>query len=190
MIVVAVVGLVAGAALASGAWLLFGNDGASASPIAAPERLGDYVRPADARGNRNSEESGERVRRQADWDRRSGERLSEANDGAGAVVQYYTDDGLLNTFMLEAVRAPVAFPPYVPYSDPKTYGLERPFEEAREFDDDVACLLRNEPKLTYVMSCVRSTGDLTVQITHVSGDLNQDPDAVAKLVADAWEELD
>jgi hypothetical protein len=38
---------------------------------------------------------------------------------------------------------------------------------------------------------VRTDDELTVQITHVAGDdhLNQNPEAVAELVATAWEEL-
>jgi hypothetical protein len=122
MIVAVIVGLVAGSALASGAWLLFGNDGASSSPIAAPERIGDYVQQADAKPNREHEQGREIGRQRDDWDRRSSERLSESHDGAGAVVQTYADDDLRNFFALEAVRAPVAFPPYVPYTDPRRWG--------------------------------------------------------------------
>jgi hypothetical protein len=190
MIVVAIVGLVAGAALTSGAWLLFGNDGASSAPIAAPERLGDYVRQSDAKPNREHEQGRENARRRDDWDRRSSERLSESHDGAGAVVQTYADDGLEHFFALEAVRAPVAFPPYVPYSDPKVLGLDRPSEEVRMFGE-VACAIQNPgPDSGYVTVCMRTDDELTVQVTHLRGeDLAQDPAAAAELVDTAWEEL-
>jgi hypothetical protein len=190
MIVVAIVGLVAGGALASGAWLLFGNDGASSSPIAAPERLGEYVQQADAKPNREHEQGREIARRRDTWDQRSTERLSESHGGASAVVQTYADDELRDLFALEAVRAPVAFPPYVPYSDPEELGFGKPVEEMRMFDE-VACAIRNTgPDDSYVTLCVRSDDELTVQITHVSGDaLSEDPAAVADLVAAAWEEL-
>jgi hypothetical protein len=190
MIIVAVLGLVVGAALAGGAWLLFGNDGASSSPIVAPDRLGDYVQQADAKPNREHEQGREFARRRDDWDRRSSERLSESYDGASAVVQTYADDALLHFFALEAVRAPTAFPPYVPYTDPDELGFGKPSEEVRRFDD-VACAIRNTgPDNSYVTLCMRTDTDLTVQITHLGGeDLNQDPAEVAELVAAAWDEL-
>ena len=183
------VGLVAGVVLVGGAWLLFGNDGASSDAISAPERLDKYVRQGDAEAYDRNDRGRDLAERRADWDRRSGERLSAAYHGAGAVVQTYTDDDLETTLMLEAVRAPATVPPYVPYTDPKVLGMDRPIEEVREFGA-VSCAIRNNaPDQSYVISCGRSAGDLTVQITHVSGDLGQDPAAVAKLVDIAWDEL-
>lgn len=188
MIIIAVVGLVAGGALASGAWLLFGNDGASSSPIAAPERLGDYVPQAEA-GLQRTTEQGRKVARQwDDWDRQSGERLSDTHDGASAIVQKYTNHDLDTFFSLEVVRAPVPFPPYVPYSDPEVLGFDKPSEEVRMYDD-VACAMQNSPSESFVTLCVRSDDELTVRITHTTGDLAQDPKAMAGLVAAAWDEL-
>jgi hypothetical protein len=190
VVIAAIAGLLAGALAVGGAWLLFGNDGASSSPIAAPDRLGDYVRWSEAKPNREYEQGREHARDVADRDRRSSERLSDSHDGAGAVVQTYADDELLNLFALEVIRAPVAFPPYVPYSDPESTGFDKPFEEVRMFGE-VACALRNNaPRQTYVTTCVRSGDELTVQITHISGDdLSEDPEAVANLVTAAWQEL-
>jgi hypothetical protein len=189
VVLTAVAGLLAGALLVGGAWLLFGNDGASSSPIAAPERLDDYVRFADAKLNREKPEGRKIAKRQADWDQRSSARLSESHQGAGAVVQLFTDPGLRNFVTLEAYRAPVAFPPYVPYSDPEVLGFDKPSEEVRTIDN-VACTLRNDaPGQSIVTMCVRSDDGLTVQLTHISGDLNQDPAAVARLVSAAWDEL-
>jgi hypothetical protein len=76
----------------------------------------------------------------------------------------------------------------VPYSDAKYLGVKRPFEEMRRYGD-VACLVRNNPDQTYVESCVRTSDELTVQISHVSGDLDKDPKAVAGLVTVAWDDL-
>lgn len=84
--------------------------------------------------------------------------------------------------------APAPYPPYAPYSDPEVLGLERPVEELREFGD-VGCLVRNDPSQSYVTSCVRTDDGLTVRITHVGGDLLEDPEAVAQLVDTAWAEL-
>ncbi|HWM06696.1 MAG TPA: hypothetical protein VNP92_30530, partial [Actinophytocola sp.] len=109
-------------------------------------------------------------------------------DGAGAVVRSYTDDDGSSTFLLEAVRAPAPATPFVPYSDPEVLGLERPIEEMREFGA-VTCLMRNDPGLSHVVSCQRTSDDLTVAISHVNGDLGEDPEKVAKLVETAWDDL-
>lgn len=180
-------GLVVGGLLVGGAWLLFGNDGASSSPVSAPDRISDYVRYADAEVFTDNDNGQEIAGRREDWDRRSSERLSAAHDGAGAFVRTYTDQSAENTFMLEVVRAPVPAP-YAPYSDPKDLGMERPTEELREFDE-VSCLVRNDPSQSYVLTCLRTDDDLTVQISHVSGDLLQDAPAVADLVDAAWQAL-
>jgi hypothetical protein len=182
------VGLVIGAAVVGGAWLLFGNDGASSSPVSAPERISGYVRHGEAEVFDRNDSGKEVAQRRDDWDRRSGERLSESYDGSGAAVQTYTDDNVENTFTLELVRAPVEDPPYVPYSDPEVLGTDRPLDEMRRFGD-VACVLRNDPGHTFVAACVRTGGELTVRISHVSGDLGQDPDKVAGLVDEAWDEV-
>ncbi len=186
LLIAGFLGFVVGAIVVGGAWLLFGNDGASSSPISAPDHLKGYVRQGEAKAHGDKREFADR---RDDWDRRSGERLSDANGGAGALVQTYSDQELQNTFMLEVVRAQVAFPPYVPYSDPAVLGMDRPPEELREIGD-VACLVRNDPAQSYVASCLRSEDGLTVQITHVSGDLLQKPDEVAGLLDAAWSELD
>ena len=183
-----VAGLVVGGLLVGVAWLLLGDDGASSSPISAPARISGYMRYGDAAEGVDREKGREIADRYRDWDQRSSERLSAAHDGAGAFVQSYTDEGLEQSFTVEAVRAPAPYPPYAPYSDPEYLRMERPVEELREFGD-VGCLVRNDPSQSYVTSCVRTDDDLTVQITHVGGDLLDDPEAVAKLVDAAWQEL-
>jgi len=188
VILAGVAGLVVGGLLVGGVWLLVGDGGASSSPISAPERVSDYARYGDAAERIDRDKGKEIADRYRDWDQRSSERLSAAHDGAGAFVQTYTDDDLEQSFTVEAVRAPAPYPPYAPYSDPEVLSMERPVEELREFGD-VGCLVRNDPAQSYVTSCVRTDNDLTVQITHVTGDLLDDPQAVAELVDATWQEL-
>lgn len=183
-----IAGLVVGGLLVGGAWLLLGDDGPSSSPLSAPERVADYVRFGDAAERIDRDNGQEVAARYRDWDQRSSERLTAAHDGAGAFVQSYSDENLEHSFTMEAVRAPVPYPPYAPYSDPEVLGVDRPVEELREFGN-VGCLVRNETAQSYVTSCVRTSDDLTVQITHVTGDLIDDPETVAKLVDTAWQEL-
>lgn len=177
-----------GGLLVGGAWLLFGDGGPSSAPISAPRRVSDYTPFGDAAERLDRDKGKAIADRYRDWDQRSSERLSAAYDGAGAFVQTYTDDNLEQSFTVEAVRAPTPYPPYAPYSDPKVLGMDRPTEELREFDD-VGCLIRNDPSQSYVISCVRTDDNLTVRITHVTGDLLEDPETVAELVDTAWQEL-
>lgn len=189
VVVAGAVGLVVGGLLVGGAWLLFGGSGgSSSSPISAPPRVSDYSPFGDAAERLDRDKGKEIADRYRDWDQRSSERLSDAYDGAGAVVQTYTDDNLEQSFTIEAVRASTPYPPYAPYSDPKVLGTDRPTEELREFGD-VGCLIRNDPSQSYVISCVRTDDNLTVRITHVTGDLLEDPETVAELVDTAWQEL-
>jgi hypothetical protein len=188
VVLAGIAGVAAGGLLVGGAWLLFGSGGVSSSPISAPPRVSDYTLFGDAAERIDRDKGKELGDRYRDWDQRSSERLSAAHDNAGAFVRTYTDDKLEQSFTVEAVRAPAPYPPYVSYSDPKVLGMDRPTEELREFDD-VGCLIRNDPSQSYVISCVRTDDDLTVQITHVTGDLLDDPEAVAKLVDTVWQEL-
>jgi hypothetical protein len=182
----AVAGLVAGAALASGAWLLFGNDTGSPTKITAPESIGEYRQFAAAVAAIGDDRGKSGADRQVRWDRESSARLSRAYDGAGAVVQRYSDEDLHTMFALQAVRAPSPAP-FVPYVDPEDLGLEKPTEEVVEFGS-VTCAVYNNPGQPPVtVNCLRSSDDLTVSITHVNGDLA--PEDVAKLVDEAWSEV-
>lgn len=182
-----VAGLLAGAAVASGFWLLFGNEGPSSSSVSAPARLGDYYRFPDVPELSSGDAQRKTVDRQARYDRENSARLSQAHDGAGAVVQRYANEDLDVMFSLELVRAPSPFPPYVPFTDPEDLGVDKPIEEVLRYGE-VACAVRNDPgQPPRVMGCLRSTDDLTVSITHVSGDMA--PEDVAKLVDEAWSEV-
>jgi len=185
-----VVGLVIGAAVASGIWLLFGNEsGPSASPVAAPERLAEYYRFPDQPKIGDGDNQQRVIDRQARYDKENSARLSAAHGGAGAVVQQYTNEDLDTMFSLEVVRAPSPHPPYVQFSDPEDLGLEKPIEEVLEFGD-VACAVRNQPSQPQIVTmCVRTADDLTVAITHVGNFDEMTAEVVAKLVDEAWSEV-
>jgi hypothetical protein len=192
VVVTAVVGLVVGAGLASGAWLLFGDGGAiggSSAAVSAPARLGDYYRFPDLPKVRQDDDMKQTVDRQARWDQESSVRLSASRDGAGAVVQRYADEELESMFSLEVVRSPSPSPQYVSYSDPEDLGLDKPLDEMLEFGS-VSCVVRNDPSgQTLVTNCQRTSEDLTVTVAQVNGDLNEKPEAVAELVDEAWSQL-
>jgi hypothetical protein len=185
-----VAGLLLGAAVASGIWLLFGNGGGpSSSPVTAPERLGEFYRFPDQPKIGDGENQQRVIDRQVRYDQENTARLAAAHDDAGAVVQQYTNEGLDTMFSLEVVRAPSPHPPYVQFSDPEDLGLDKPVEEVLEYGD-VACAVRNQPSQPpIVMTCVRSADDLTVAITHVGNFEEMTPEVVAKLVDDAWSQL-
>lgn len=197
-VVAAVVGVVVGAGLASGAWLLFGGGGGaiggSSTAVSAPARLGDYYRypdlPKVRERNGQDGDMTQMVDRQTKWDKESSTRLSASRDGAGAVVQQYSNAELESMFSLEVVRSPSPSPQYVPYSDPKYLGVDKPPDEMIEFGP-VSCVVRNDPSgETHVATCQRTSGDLTVTVTHVNGDLGGKPEAVAEVVNEAWPQLD
>ena len=178
-----VAGLLVGAAVASGFWLLFGNDGPSSSAVSAPERIGDYYRFGDVPELSSGENQQKTVNRQERYDRESSTRLSRAHGGAGAVVQRYSNEDLDVMFTLQVVRAPSPSP-FVPFTDAKDLGLDKPMEEVVEYGS-VACAVRNSPgQPPIAVNCQRSNDDLTVSITHVNGEI--DPEDVAGLVDEAW----
>jgi hypothetical protein len=189
VLIAGIVGLALGAALVGGAWLLFGNDGASSSAISAPERISGYYINGDAPVFDEDDRGRELADRQRDWDSRSSERLSTAYDGAGALVRTYSDEDAESRFVLEAVRAPSPAP-YAIYSDPEVLGLDRPIEEVREYGE-VSCTFNNtNPGFSVVIGCQRTDEDLTVRITRIGGDeLQENPERVAELVDAAWTEL-
>jgi hypothetical protein len=87
------------------------------------------------------------------------------------------------------VRTQSPFPPYVPFTDPEDLGVDKPVEEILRYGS-VACSVRNNPRQPpIVLGCLRTTEDLTVTISRVTGDLGQQPEDVAKLVDEAWSEL-
>ena len=181
-----VAGLLVGAALASGFWLLFGNEGPSSSSVSAPERVGDYYRFADVPELSSGDNQQKVVDRQTRYDRESTTRLSEAYDGAGAVVQRYSNADLDEMFTLQVVRAPSPTP-FVPFTDAKDLGLDKPMEEVVEYGS-VTCAVHNSPgQPPIAMTCLRSSDDLTVSITHVNGEIA--PEDVAGLVDEAWSEV-
>jgi hypothetical protein len=174
--------------MVGGAWLLFDNDGSSSAPVSAPARIGDHYRFADVPALRGR--SQDVITRQRNWDARSSARLSASRNGAGAVVQQYSTEDLEDSFALEAVRSPSPAALYVAYTDPEVLRVEKPLEEVLTFGD-VSCAVRNPTDgTTVVLRCERTDDDLTVAITHVTGDLLENPRDVAARVDDAWAQLD
>lgn len=187
-VVAGIAGLAVGAAVVGGAWLLFGNDGGSSAPVSAPSRIGDYYRFSEVPKLKKDNDGKDVAAMRSDWDRRSSELLSAAYDGAGAVVQLYSDDNLDQTFHLEVVRAPSP-KQFLPYSDAKELGLKKPLEEVVDIGA-VSCAVRNnEGAPSQVMTCMRTADDLTVIISHVSSDLGESPDKAAALVDEVWAEV-
>lgn len=184
-----VAGLVAGAAVASGAWLLFGNEGGSSAAVDAPERLGDYYRFDKAPDPGSEGRHKKVVDRFARYDKESTSRLSSAHDGAGALVQRYTTEDFDSMFSLEVVRVASPFPPYVPFTDPEDLGVDKPPEEILRYGA-VACAVRNSPNQSpIVLTCLRTGDDLSVSVSRVNGDVGEKPEEVAKLVDEAWSKL-
>jgi hypothetical protein len=196
-VVFAVVGVIAGAAAASGISMATASQGGSFDggdkKLATPAELGDYVKFADAKFNEDADAKAA-VERTATWSERSAERLSASYDGAASVVQVYSDDKHDSTFTVQMVRATAPYPIYVPYTDPKALGVVKPRREEKRFGD-VSCELFNQltpagkkpaDDSTATTLCRRTESGLTVEITNVTGDLSHQPEAVAKLVDEAW----
>jgi hypothetical protein len=195
-----VIGAVVGAAIVGATWLVVdsqsGSFDSSGEEISAPAKIGGYVRFADAKINKGAKAK-QTVARITSWNAKSAERLSASYDGAAAFVETYSDDSYQNAFVLNALRATTPFPAYVPYQDAKTLQIVRPQNEERRFGA-VSCLVFNQPtpagqkpaaESTIAVSCSRTERGLTVQVSNVTGDLGNQPEKVAALVNDAWQEL-
>jgi len=121
---------------------------------------------------------------------------SAAYDGASVNVARYIDEELLDSLVVIAIAAPspgLAAPGY----DLELTRLELPALQTRTYGD-VDCLVTNQsvpegqeipPDATRVTRCQRSDDDLTVVIESVSGDLANDPDAVADFVDEVFDRL-
>jgi hypothetical protein len=206
---VGLAGLLVGAALIGGAWLLTGDEKKTASPgtpgaaapggdLSAPERLGGFVHQDKVAldlddGGKSGQETAERVRT---WDSKSGKRLSDAYDGAPAVVRSFANSSFDSLFQLAIVRGSSPRP-YVPYEDPVALGLEVATNQMVTFKE-VDCVLYNQPTnagnepdsdAVSVVSCQRADAGLTVQIRNLSGDIAHKPSQVARLVDEVWAEL-
>ncbi|GAB3407922.1 hypothetical protein GCM10027569_20480 [Flindersiella endophytica] len=191
------IGIIVGAAAVSGISMATASQSSSFNgsdkKLAAPAKLGDYVKFADAKFNEDAD-SKAAVERTATWSGRSADRLSESYDGAASLVQVYSDDKHDSTFSVQMVRASAPYPIYVPYTDPKALGIVKPQREEKRFGD-VSCELYNQltpagkqpaKNSTATTLCRRTESGLTVEITNVTGDLGHRPEQVAKLVDEAW----
>lgn len=192
-----VAGLVVGALLAGIPLALMsdsggGGLGASHSGLSAPDALSAYTPMV-----KNSKANGDLIKRVTETETVSAKRLSDAYGGAGAVVRQYTDDGLANSFQLEAVRAqsPKLFYFYV---NPTYLGTVKPDQDVETYGD-VSCLVHYQvtpqgqqvqPDQVFVVSCERTSAHLTVRLRMLSGeDLWHSPKDLAALTDKAWAAL-
>lgn len=193
---VGLVGAVVGALVAGVPLLLTRGDGGgglgkSKDSISAPEALGGY-RPM----LKNPKADASLIKRLTESESMSGKNLSAAYGGAGAVFREYTDDGLVNSFELEAVRAESP-KPFYPYIDAAELGLVKPDEDVEAFGQ-VNCLIHYEPTpqgqpvepdQIHVLTCERTSSHLTVRLRFDSGDAWQKPADAAALTDQAWSQL-
>ncbi|MGW2378314.1 hypothetical protein [Kitasatospora sp. NPDC001683] len=123
--------------------------------------------------------------------------LSQAYGGAAATVRQYTDEGMRDFLVLEAVRA--ASPkPYTPYVDPASLGQAKPGTEVVTVGQ-VSCLVSYQPILTgqdvtpektNVQLCERTSAHLTVRLRFAgSEELQHHIDQAAHLTDQAWSAL-
>lgn len=187
-----VAGLVVGAVVVGLPWLLSGGSstfGAERAALKAPASIGGFTPMA-----RNPKTGAAEVKRIENTDSVSTKSLSNAYGGAAAVVQEYTDAGLLNFVSLEAVRAQSPLP-FEPYEDAHALGMEKPEREIVTFGQ-VNCLVayapvavgqQEEPDGTNAVTCERTSAHLTVRLRFSGGgDLMHAPQQAAALVDAAW----
>jgi hypothetical protein len=180
------------AALAAGA-VAASSDASTFTP---PKKLGAYVRFGDVKVSKTGIGL-KQAKRHAAWDQKTASMVSAAYGGAQAISEDYSNEGLTDFALLVAVKAPSP-KLWVPYSDPVTLGLVKPFQEVRTFGD-VQCKVQNDPTVAgkkpaadsvHVVGCQRNGPHLTVQIQNVSGDhLGNHPETVAQMVDQAFNSL-
>jgi hypothetical protein len=164
------------------------------SALSLPTKLGKFVRYQDAKLSQGAKvKSTVAYRKRAD--RKTAQALSRAYDGAGTAVQTYTNQDLLTTFSVWAVRA--SSPGLVEtYVDPKFVGLAAAPEAVKRFGA-VECVIvqtisvpaGQKPKGGMAILCQRSRKGLTVSLHIGDGDLAQQPQRVVALVNQVWKSL-
>jgi hypothetical protein len=200
----AVVGAIVGAAVVGIVWLAVGDDDSAAddapdtAALEAPATLGGYqtLETASAAVDGDSDAAARLAERTTAWNARTAEAVSQAYGGAAAFAATYANEGLDIIVPLIAVRASSPRP-FAPYTDAETLGLARSPQEVRTFGE-VSCVVQNratpagqEPDAdaTLATTCVRTGDDLTVQVLYPGPDLGTQPEAVARLVDEAWAAL-
>ena len=199
-----VLGLVVGAVLVGVVALALHSGGSStattkgsAAALHAPATLGGLQPMAGLLHSTGSSGSGATAADMTADEARSSQRLSEAYGGAPAVVQEYSDAGLSNFAILQAVRADSPGV-YVPFENPAELGVVRPNDQLITVGP-VSCVIANEPTpvgqtpsatSVNVTSCQRTGSGLTVTIRPGGGsDLQHSPEQVAALANAAWSAL-
>ncbi|MFH9352430.1 hypothetical protein [Kitasatospora sp. NPDC017646] len=198
--VAAAAGLVAGLLIAGVPLLLTGSGGDGGGPataaafgglgedLHAPDSLPGGFTPLTAATNAP-------LARNAAADEAGGTRaLSQAYGGAAATVRQYTDDGMRDFLVLEAVRA-VSPKPYTPYVDAAQLGQAKPNSEVVTIGQ-VSCLVFYQPiptgqdvtpDKTNVQLCERTSAHLTVRLRFTGSEqLQHHVDQAARLTDQAW----
>jgi hypothetical protein len=192
-LVTAVIGLVVGALAVGVPWLFLGGGGVggSSAPLTAPSTLGGLESYQAASVHLGSKAVAF-AQQLADDDAQSATLLSAAYGGAAALVTRYSDDRLDSMALLLIVRADSP-QPFVEYENLKELGFGVPEHQLEQFGP-VSCVIDNEPPVqsgsepssqVYVNYCQRSGPGRTIQV-RPNGPLQHEPDQVAGLVDDAW----
>ncbi|WP_212238943.1 hypothetical protein [Catenulispora pinistramenti] len=195
-VVAGVVGLVVGAVVVGVPWLLTSSSsspfGADKSALTAPASIGAFTPMV-----KNSKTPAATLKTMEESATVGAKNLSAAYGGAAAVSQEYSDAGLENYVVLEAVRAQSPIP-YVPYEDAHALGMDKPEQEIDTFGQ-VHCLIANipvavgqaaQPNGTSAVTCERTSAHLTVRLRFGGdGDVMHSPQQAAALVDTAWGEL-
>jgi hypothetical protein len=191
-------GLVIGGLVVGVMWLSSGspNSVAGTQSITLPDTIGEFVPFGQVTLNKTAR-GAQNAARIESWDEQSSLRLSKSAGGAAAIVRAYADNELRNQISVLVYRGPASpNPPFVPYQDANTLGLVHPPEEVEQFKD-VSCVTHNDPtsvgqvplpNSAHTISCVRTTGKLTVEI-RPTGDISNEPQRVAQLVDEVWNAL-
>jgi hypothetical protein len=191
-VLVGLAGLVVGAVVVGGAWLVSGSGSTDTRAVKAPDAVGPFL-PFDQIAVNKSPQATRMVTRTLTTNDQNSQRLSQSHGGAGAVVRLYSDQDLQQQLTLMIYRAPSAHPQFVEYQDTKILGLARPTQEAQEFGE-VSCVVRNDPtaagdtpssRSAHAVSCSRTSADLTVEILP-GGDLVDQPRQIARMVDEVW----
>ncbi|WP_194905759.1 hypothetical protein [Catenulispora rubra] len=187
-----VIGVVVGALGVGIPWAMSGSGkafGAESGSLKAPASIGVYVPTVQ-----NPKTDPATAKRIQASDPISAENLSAAYGGAATVVQQYSDAGLENFVVLEAVRAQSPTP-FLPYVDAASIGMAKPNQEVDTFGH-VSCLVayipvpagqQEQPGDSSAITCERTSAHLTVRLRFGGGgDLMHSPQQAAALVDTAW----
>ncbi|MEA5365123.1 hypothetical protein VA596_36705 [Amycolatopsis sp., V23-08] len=198
-IAVGLIGVLVGAFLVGVPWLVIGLlGGPSPQPLKLPDTLGGFetTQAAVTKIAKGGTTGKSQIERADKAETENASRISAAYGGAAAVFRSYSDPGLSSGFQVAAVRAdsPELL---AQYEDTAALGQALPSTELKRIGP-VQCLIHNEitpagqtvdPENSFVMSCQRTGGGLTVQLRNTTTEDAHDPARFAAVVEEAWTAL-